>query len=480
MERLLRGRVTSALTLAAASATLPAAVLHFFGSEQVMVASSVHFGFIAVGSLAAAAAAIALTVVGARRGDGRTVLLGTAFSTMTAILAVHGLATPSILIGDNGVIAFSGAAVLPVGGAVLALSALPSLRRPRSVGPLLALQAALLTTVVVVGAVGMIFPESVPAVPASGSPSAIALMIVGLAFFSVVAVRAIGTYTLTRRRADLLVVLGTVWLGIALIPQLTLNFMNLGWWVGHGLELVGVLLVGVPVALDLHRGAQSRPLAGDLRGAELVAAEEEFLGTHVRSLLVHLATKDAYTEVHTRRVALRAVQVGELLGLSHGRLRNLAIGGMLHDIGKLSVPVAILQKPGPLSDEEFAIIRRHPEAGARLVDQLGGFAREVRRLVLDHHERLDGSGYPRGLEGDEMDLATRVLAVCDVYDALISKRVYRDAWTQAQAFSLLRQEAGRTLDTRCIDALEQVLAREDMSFARVPLQAPGLGAPAAA
>ena len=123
-----------------------------------------------------------------------------------------------------------------------------------------------------------------------------------------------------------------------------------------------------------------------------------------------------------------AVEIGEQLGLSPSRLRSLAIGGLLHDIGKLSVPESILQKPGPLDDDEYAVIKLHPERGRELLNELGGFDETVGRLVLDHHERLDGSGYPRGLRGEELDLATRILAVCDVYDALVSPRVYRAAW----------------------------------------------------
>ncbi len=204
------------------------------------------------------------------------------------------------------------------------------------------------------GLVGILFPESVPSVPETASTPAIVLLVVGLAFFGGIAARAVRTYTLTRRRADLVVVVGLVWLGVALISQLLLNGGQLGWWIGHGMEVVGFLMVGIPVALDVHRGSASRPLAGDLRAAELVSAEEAFLGSNVRALMSHLAGKDAYTELHTRRVALRAVQVGEQLGLSAGRLRSLAIGGLLHDMGKLSVPDEILQKPGALTDDEYA------------------------------------------------------------------------------------------------------------------------------
>jgi HD-GYP domain-containing protein (c-di-GMP phosphodiesterase class II) len=212
------------------------------------------------------------------------------------------------------------------------------------------------------------------------------------------------------------------------------------------------------VALDLHRGAPSRPLAGDLR--ELVQAADAFMGPTVRALLLRLAEKDAYTEGHTRRVALLAVQVGEELSLAPSRLRSLAMGGLVHDIGKLSVDDTILQKPGPLDDEEFAVIRRHPEWGNDLVRELGVFPPAVARLVLDHHERLDGSGYPRGLTAKNIDLEVCVLAVCDVFDALRSHRVYRDAWSQGRALGLLREESGTAFDRECVQALERLLSRQ--------------------
>ena len=449
--------------LVAASASLPLAILHFFGRQGVSVDSWVHFWVLAFASLATATAALVLSIVGARRGDGRTVLLGTGFAVMAGILTVHGLSTPGMLTGKNGVVAFSGAAVLPVGGAVLALSALPTLRRPASVRPLLLLEVVLILAVVGLGFVGIVFPESVPAVPETASTPAIVVLVVGLCFFGAIAARAVRTYTLTRRRADLVVVVGLVWLGVALISQLLLNGGQLGWWIGHAMELLGFLMVGIPVALDVHRGSASRPLAGDLRAAELVSAEEAFLGSNVRALMSHLAGKDAYTELHTRRVALRAVQVGEQLGLSGGRLRSLAIGGLLHDMGKLTVPDEILQKPGALTEDEYAVIRRHPELGRSLVHELSGFPAEVERLVMDHHERLDGTGYPRGLSGEGLDLETRILAVCDVYDALMSKRVYRDAWSQEAALSMLREESATAFDPRCVAALERVLEAEGRS-----------------
>jgi HD-GYP domain-containing protein (c-di-GMP phosphodiesterase class II) len=159
-------------------------------------------------------------------------------------------------------------------------------------------------------------------------------------------------------------------------------------------------------------------------------------------------------------VALRSVQVGEELGLPASRLRTLATGGLLHDIGKLSVPDEVLKKPGALDQEEYEVIQRHPENGRRLLRELGGFQDQVLRLVHDHHERLDGSGYPQGLSATELDLDTRILAVCDVYDALISTRVYRAAWSAEKALAFLYEQAGTAFDARCVAALSRVLGRE--------------------
>jgi len=461
----MRQRTVSLLGLLAACAVVPGAAIHLFGGNQVEIPDGVHFFALGISAGLAAAAAVVLTVSGARRGDARSVLIGTAFSSMAALLCIHGLMTPGFLVGMNGLVAFAGAATLPVGGAVLALAVIPELRRPSAVKPVLMLQAVLLTLIVALGTVGLADPELVPAVPEAGSTAAWIALVVGVALYGALGIRAGRTYLLTRRFADLTVVFGLVLLGVSLFPGLLMRYYELGWWLGHAWELIGIGLVGVPVALDLHRGAQSRPLTNDLRASELVSAADAFMGPTVRALLVRLAHKDDYTAEHTRGVALRAVQVGEELGLAPVRLRELAIGGLLHDVGKLAVPNEILQKPGALTDDEFDVIKRHPDMGADLVRELG-FSAQVGKLVRDHHERLDGSGYPRGLGAPDLDIETRILALCDVYDALLSKRVYRDAWTLADTLELISRESGTKFDPACVDALERVIAREQDSAAR--------------
>ena len=454
-----RRRFVSVIPVLAGCAVLPVALLWLIGKHMVMPPLWVHFYGVGVSALVAMAAAVALTTAGARAGDARTVVVGGGFSVMAALLAVHGLVTPGVLVGRNGLISLTGGATLPVGGAVLVLSGLRYFNAPKSIPRIIALQGVLAASIVGLSLVGVLAPELVPPVPAPRSPAAWVLLALGLLAFGALCLRAATTFLLTRRIADLVVVLGLVLLATSLYGALVLTFMDLGWWLGHLFEVLGIALVGASAAYDLRRGRRSRPLAGDLRAAEIVASEEAYLGARVRALMVRLAEKDTSTEEHTRRVATLAVEVGEQVGLPATRLRSLAIGGLLHDIGKLAVPDSILKKPGPLQDDEFAAVKLHPERGRELLNELGGFDDSVKRLVLDHHERLDGRGYPRGLTAGSLDLETRILAVCDVYDALVSERVYRPAWPLEEALALLREESGSAFDTRCVNALVQVLGR---------------------
>jgi HD-GYP domain-containing protein (c-di-GMP phosphodiesterase class II) len=285
--------------------------------------------------------------------------------------------------------------------------------------------------------------------------------------------RAGRTYLLTRRISDLIVVEGVVWLIGAQFGLLNFAMMDGAWWAAHVLEVAGIGMVAIPVALDLRHAVASRPLVGDLRAADLVEHEEAFLGGRVRALLVRLGEKDPSTEGHTRRVATLAVAIGERLDFAQSHLRQLALGGLLHDVGKLSVPNEILNKPGRLTDEEFDEIRRHPGAGRELLTELGGFSPLVLDLVESHHERLDGCGYPNRVPAGELDLAVRILTVADVYDALTADRVYREAWPAERALALLEEETGAAFDPTCVAALRTIVASEQPELSPVqPVREP--------
>jgi HD-GYP domain-containing protein (c-di-GMP phosphodiesterase class II) len=451
-------RLLPVLGIAVAAGALPALLLAATAGRHVMIAALVHVLVVGAAGALAAAAAVALSVLAARRNDGRAVLLGMAFSVMATMLVVHAVSTPGAWLGPNRLMWITGALNVPVGAAILAASALPALRRPRHVNRLLSLQLALLGAMAAAAAVAVVDVAHIPGVPRPGSGAVWAVFAVGAAALALLAWRAGRTYLLTRRTLDLLVTVGLVWLIAAQYGLLSYGMMDTPWWIAHAIEVAGIGLIGIPAALDLRYAIASRPLLGDLRPADLVADEEAFLGGSVRALMLRLAVKDPSTEDHTRRVAALAVQIGERLGLTQRRLRLLALGGLLHDMGKLAVPDHILRKPARLNDDEFAVIRRHPAWGRELLAELGGFAPLVLRLVESHHERLDGRGYPNHKPASDLELEVRILAVADVYDALTDERIYRPAWSPSQAFGLLADDAGRTFDSRCVGALREVLS----------------------
>jgi putative two-component system response regulator len=168
---------------------------------------------------------------------------------------------------------------------------------------------------------------------------------------------------------------------------------------------------------------------------ELDSAEAAFM-----TLALTIEARDPLTNGHCERLARHAVRLGRTLGFSDEDLDSLHRGGYLHDVGKVGVPDAILLKPGPLTAAEFAAMQRHPEIGDTLCAPLQSL-RSVRPIILCHHERIDGSGYPQGLRGDDVPLLAQVVGIVDVYDALTSQRPYRAALRPEEAVRHLVREA---------------------------------------
>jgi HD-GYP domain-containing protein (c-di-GMP phosphodiesterase class II) len=168
-----------------------------------------------------------------------------------------------------------------------------------------------------------------------------------------------------------------------------------------------------------------------------------------------IEARDPCTRGHSARVTALADAVARWLGWSDEQLRTLSIGGPLHDIGKLSVAGRILHKPGPLTPEELAEIRTHPEAGARLIEPIES-AQCALPYVLHHHERWDGLGYPHGLAGGGIPIEARVLAVADAFDAMTSHRPYRRALTDDEALTEVDRCAGTQFDTEVARAFLEV------------------------
>ena len=173
-------------------------------------------------------------------------------------------------------------------------------------------------------------------------------------------------------------------------------------------------------------------------------------------LALGLRVKDREARAHNLRVARLCVHIGRQMSMNAAELRVLARAGLMHDIGKLGIPQAVLGKESPLSESEWMLMRAHPEMGLTLLDRAGQSSREV-LAVLYHHERLDGTGYPYGLKADGIPIEARIVAVADTYDALTSNRPYRNACSETEARRVLADEAKGRLDGRAVRALFNAL-----------------------
>jgi putative nucleotidyltransferase with HDIG domain len=163
---------------------------------------------------------------------------------------------------------------------------------------------------------------------------------------------------------------------------------------------------------------------------------------------------------HSETVGRLAEVIGRELGLPQERVARLRLAGILHDIGKVGIPDTVLQKAGPLTEEEWQQMRRHPEIGAQLLG--GGELAEIRAWLLAHHERPDGNGYPSGVTADEIPLEARILSVADAFEAMTSDRIYRPAIGEQAACEELRRGVDAQFDKRVVDALLRVLERHGL------------------
>ena len=179
----------------------------------------------------------------------------------------------------------------------------------------------------------------------------------------------------------------------------------------------------------------------------------------MESLSATVDARDAYTAGHSRRVQQLALAIGRELGLSQTELDLLGHAALFHDIGKLAVPDAILLKPAVLTDDEWTLMQRHSDEGARIIDRLG-FLNDAVPSIRHHHERFDGTGYPDRLEGDEIPLGARIIHVADALDSMLTTRIYRAARPAMEAMDELRRAAGTQFCPRCVAALQRVLPPE--------------------
>jgi putative nucleotidyltransferase with HDIG domain len=257
------------------------------------------------------------------------------------------------------------------------------------------------------------------------------------------------------------------WAGLGISPRLQPSL--LGW-----VTLVDVLLspVGLLAAIAAADAPYNvllvLPLAGLLfvfsleRGARVRQAIELSRAYRGTTLLLSdvLGADDEYTGFHSRGVVSLSIAVADAMGLDSADRRNVEFGALLHDVGKIAVPKEIINKPGPLTEDEWVVIKTHTIEGQRMLDRVGGLLSQVGRIVRSSHEKWDGTGYPDGLAGDEIPVGAAIVSCCDAFNAMTTDRSYRDAMPLDEAIEELEANSGTQFSPAVVEALLQVL-RED-------------------
>jgi putative nucleotidyltransferase with HDIG domain len=278
----------------------------------------------------------------------------------------------------------------------------------------------------------------VPTFPSWQTLLAIALAALGYSLVNHALVAGVISLTGPDRFSDALRTMGPTlvmqvpYVGIAVLIAVVLQRASLG----------ALLLMAVPVLIARFSLLAFQRL-------------DESFDQMVTSIVDAIEMKDLYTRGHSERVSKLSVLVAEHLGLPYDERRLVRYAALLHDVGKVGVPLCIINKPGPLDDDEFEHIKRHPSIGAEILHDVD-FLQPALDVVRYHHERLDGRGYPYGVSADELDLLVRIVTAVDAFDAMTSTRSYRRALSVADATAELRRCTGRQFDAIVVEALAEV------------------------
>jgi HD-GYP domain-containing protein (c-di-GMP phosphodiesterase class II) len=424
---------------------------------------SVRFHLFVVSTIAGLALLVAMVTAIAAGADGRPtpVLLALGCVCVGFLMLGHGLTTPGIF-GRPMNLWVARFATLALAGFALCLGAAAWHRGPIAVAVARAPRLVLLASIVCIGVVCTVVAADPTLLwgtrPVPGEQQLTSL-IQGVSVFVLFLTGALHwrRWRLGRDRVELSLVFAC-WLAMSGIISLAFGLMwHLSWWDYHLYLLAGFAACCWAVAAAYRR---SRSLGTVVAGIASGDPLEQVSRGHpeaLDALIGAVEAKDPYTSGHSERVAELAARIGLRMGLQPEALRALHQGAALHDVGKISVPDQILNKPGELDPDEWRWIERHPEVGWELASR----ARSLRAslaAVRFHHERWDGSGYPDHLAGQDIPLSARIVAVADVWDALTSERAYRPAWEADRAVAHVAGAAGALFDPACVESFLDVLS----------------------
>jgi len=434
-----------------------------------------HFYIVSTVSIVAAILSFAIGIAGNRLRNIKVTFLSMSFLSLAIVFAVHGLSTPHFLIHPSQLPSVTSPLSVIVATIWLWLS---SLHSDHSVVLFFAKRSRLLLPswtllLVLIGTVLMIWPELVQFIPLTLEAHRWWIGLAAILLLGVSAYRYYRAYMFSRLPLQLAIVYSVSLMAVSLLVMLQGEMWKISWWLYH-IYLLGAM-VAMVAGILVQYGATSSLTAAMrvLYTTDVVERITTALPPSIKALMIATEKKDTYTAGHNLRVTLYALKLAEELGLRPDQQRALAQGTIVHDVGKMAIPDSILNKAGRLTKEEREIIEQHPVNGYDMCRQIG-FMKDELDIIRHHHERWDGTGYPDRLAGGNIPLLARIVAVADVYDALTSRRAYRNAMTHEQAMELIVSERGKHFDPACVDAWVRMCERHPEYF---PLSAKAVDGP---
>ncbi len=427
------------------------------GSTLVWEAPIVLFWLVVITASLCVLAAVGVIVVAHRDATAEIGILGGALFALSMFGLVHGIALPGVLFDQNG--AVTTAALMALPAAVMIASPLLFVRSAvsRAVSRHWRPWVVAWSVVVVATSALLLARPDLLVLPGARTPVAVSVAALSLVLVLMVSFRQLRLYWVGELRATLVGAIAFAFIGLTAIVWIGEQPFSAGFWLVHLLDISGVLGACAAVAFGHRAERRVTDVLGPILERDPLAALELGLAPVVRRFVAALGEKDEQTRDHVVRVGETATRVGERLRLTPRRLRYLGLAAILHDVGKLAVDDAILQKPGPLTGPEYDRIKRHAADGEQLLLVTPELA-PAARFVRSHHERVDGMGYPDGLVADQIPLEARIIAACDAYDAIANTRYYRDGLGGGGAASVLQEHAGSQWDARVVATMLPVIA----------------------
>lgn len=394
---------------------------------------------------------------------------------MVSVLPLtHGLLVPDVLYGPNDATLVAALAAVPAGSPALLPWLAPDSRWANAIiGHWRRFVVAHLIMIFSLAALLLIAPGLVP-LPPAGSLTRAGIIALSVGACAVASWRQVSLAAISQRMGSLGIAVGFAIIGSAPLMFEGAVVFGPGFWLAHGLDAAGVLLGGVLGWVAYRRQGTMHEILAPLEVASPLRALVVGLDPLVHRFVADLDRKDPITRDHVIRTARLAVRLAAALRLPPAEVRNVGVAAILHDVGKLEIPDAILHKPGPLTAEELDVIRGHAAIGFDLLRDTKAL-RTAAALVRGHHERWDGAGYPDELAGEEIPLGARIVAVCDGFDAMSQTRQYRSGMELETVREIMRTGAGSQWDERLVALLWRLVDSEVHNADREVLDDVGRG-----